>query len=90
MSNLPDDWDAWDEERQARYAKLMNWLDGPAFIESLNRNLEGMKTLARPGISFTPEQKAQIRAMQDAGDTATAQQTILDQLNKELPPPKDD
>lgn len=39
----------------------------------------------RPGIQFTPEQEAKIRAFVQEGKTALAQQIILDELNKEFP-----
>lgn len=77
--HLPDGWDTWPEEHQWRYAKLMNWMHSPAFVESLYRNLEGLRILSRPGVTFTDEQKAQIRAMSNID----AQRAILDTLTKE-------
>ncbi len=65
MQNLLDDWDTWPDEQQARYAALINYMDSPAFLESLYRNLDGMRVLTRPGVTFTPEQKALIEAMSD-------------------------
>lgn len=42
------------------------------------------KTMARPGVTFTDEQKAQIQAMVEAGKKADAQRVILDRLKEEF------
>lgn len=42
------------------------------------------KRMARPGVVFTAEQKAQIQAMVDAGKAQDAQRIILEQLRGEL------
>lgn len=44
----------------------------------------GLTALTRVGVTFTDGQKAQIKAMQDAGNMAGAQQIILSELNKEF------
>ena len=43
---------------------------------------DGYKTLKREGVAFTDSQSAQIDALFKAGDAASAQKLILDQLNK--------
>jgi hypothetical protein len=40
--------------------------------------------MARPGVTFTPEQEAQIRAMVEVGKTTDAQRAILDHLKSEF------
>lgn len=52
--------------------------------KALNDPIKGITALTRVGVSFTDEQKAQIKAMQDAGDMAGAQKIILAELNKEF------
>lgn len=52
--------------------------------KALNDPIAGISALSRVGVSFTEEQKAQIRAMQEAGDMAGAQGVILAELNKEF------
>ena len=52
--------------------------------KALNDPVKGITALTRVGVVFTEEQKAQIQAMQEAGDTAGAQAVILAELNKEF------
>ena len=50
--------------------------------KALNDPVKGITLLARAGVVFTAGQKAQITAMEKAGDVAGAQKIILDQLAK--------
>lgn len=52
--------------------------------KALNDPIKGITALTRVGVTFSDEQKAQIQAMQEAGDTAGAQAVILAELNKEF------
>lgn len=52
--------------------------------KALNDPINGISALSRVGVTFTDEQKAQIKAMQDAGNMAGAQRVILAELNKEF------
>jgi hypothetical protein len=52
--------------------------------KALNNPVEGISALSRVGVSFTDQQKEQIKAMQEAGDVAGAQGVILAELNKEF------
>jgi phage-related protein len=52
--------------------------------KALNDPINGISALTRVGVTFTDEQKAQIKTMQDAGDMAGAQGVILAELNKEF------
>lgn len=52
--------------------------------KALNDPANGLSKLTRAGVTFTEEQKKQIKAMQAAGDTAGAQKLMLDELNKEF------
>lgn len=52
--------------------------------KALNDPIKGITALTRVGVTFTEEQRAQIQAMQEAGDTAGAQAVILAELNKEF------
>jgi phage-related minor tail protein len=52
--------------------------------KALNDPIKGITALTRVGVTFTDEQKAQIQAMQEAGDMAGAQGVILAELNKEF------
>jgi hypothetical protein len=52
--------------------------------KALNDPVAGISALTRVGVTFTDEQKAMIKAMTEAGDTAGAQQVILAELNKEF------
>lgn len=52
--------------------------------KALNDPTVGITALSRVGVSFTEQQKAQIKAMQEAGDTAGAQTLILKELQKEF------
>ncbi len=52
--------------------------------KALNDPTTGMTALTRVGITFTQQQKDQVKAMQLAGDMAGAQKLILGELNKEF------
>lgn len=52
--------------------------------KALNDPIAGITALTRVGVSFTEEQKEQIKAMVEAGDVAGAQKLILAELNKEF------
>lgn len=52
--------------------------------KALNDPVKGITALTRVGVTFSDEQKAMIKAMQESGDTAGAQQVILNELNKEF------
>lgn len=52
--------------------------------KALNDPEKGITALTRVGVTFTDQQKAQIQAMQEAGDMGGAQKVILDELNKEF------
>jgi hypothetical protein len=53
-------------------------------LKALNDPIKGITALSRVGVSFTQQQKDQIKAMQDAGNTAGAQAIILAELTKEF------
>ena len=52
--------------------------------KALNDPTKGITALTRVGVSFTAQQKAQIKAMQASGDMAGAQAIILAELEKEF------
>lgn len=52
--------------------------------KALNDPIQGISALSRVGVSFTDQQKEQIKTMQEAGDMAGAQGVILAELNKEF------
>ena len=52
--------------------------------KALNDPIKGVTALSKVGVSFTEQQKAQIKAMAEAGDVAGAQKVILGELNKEF------
>ena len=52
--------------------------------KALNDPIKGMTALSRAGVSFTEQQKEQIRTMQEAGDIAGAQQVILAEIQGEF------
>ena len=52
--------------------------------KALNDPTTGLTALTRVGVTFTEQQKNQIKAMQSAGDMAGAQKVILSELNKEF------
>src|SRR6266540_849560 len=55
-----------------------------ALGKALNDPIAGITALSRVGVTFTDQQKKQIKTMQDAGDMAGAQGVILAELNKEV------
>lgn len=52
--------------------------------KALNDPVKGITALTRVGVSFTEQQKNQIKSMVAAGDTMGAQKIILGELNKEF------
>lgn len=52
--------------------------------KALNDPIKGVTALAKVGVSFTEQQKAQIKAMVEAGDVAGAQKVILKELETEF------
>jgi|GEM_PF-6851833 len=52
--------------------------------KALNDPVQGISALSRVGVTFTDQQKAQIKAMVDAGNTAGAQTLILNELEREF------
>lgn len=52
--------------------------------KALNDPIKGISALSRVGVTFTDQQKEQIRVMQEAGDMAGAQRVILNELAKEF------
>lgn len=52
--------------------------------KALNDPTSGLTALTRVGITFSDQQKEQIKTMQAAGDMAGAQTVILGELNKEF------
>jgi len=55
-----------------------------ALGKALNDPIKGVTALTRVGVTFSEEQKEQIKTMQEAGDVAGAQTIILNELNKEF------
>lgn len=51
--------------------------------KALNDPIKGITALSRVGVSFTEQQKEQIKAMVAAGDTAGAQKMILAELERQ-------
>lgn len=51
--------------------------------KALNDPIKGITALTRVGVSFTEQQKEQIKAMAEAGDVAGAQALILAELEKQ-------
>jgi phage-related protein len=52
--------------------------------KALNDPVKGLTALSRVGVQFTEDQKALIQGFVDAGDVASAQKVILDELNVEF------
>jgi len=52
--------------------------------KALNDPVKGITALTRVGVTFTAQQKDQIKAFVAAGDTLSAQKIILQELNKEF------
>jgi hypothetical protein len=66
-------------------ARLGTDLQGSAVMlgKALNDPVAGLSALSRVGVSFTEQQKEQIKAMVAAGDAAGAQALMLDELEKQ-------
>lgn len=52
--------------------------------KALQDPIRGLTALQRVGVQFTEQQREQVKAMVEAGDTAGAQKLILAELNKEF------
>ena len=52
--------------------------------KALNDPIAGIGALSKVGVTFTDQQKAQIKAMVESGDTMGAQKVILAELSKEF------
>ena len=52
--------------------------------KALNDPIAGVSALAEVGVTFTAQQKEQIKTLQESGDTLGAQKIILAELNKEF------
>jgi hypothetical protein len=52
--------------------------------KALNDPIKGVTALSRAGVSFTEQQKDQIRTMVEAGDTLGAQKIILEEMGKQF------
>lgn len=52
--------------------------------KALNDPKQGLSALTRVGVSFTEEQKEQIKAMQESGDMAGAQAVLLAELERQF------
>ena len=52
--------------------------------KALNDPIKGITALSRVGVSFTKQQKDQIKTLVDSGRTMDAQKVILKELNKEF------
>jgi len=52
--------------------------------KALNDPITGVSALAEVGITFTEQQKAQIKALSDSGDVASAQAIILKELESQF------
>jgi hypothetical protein len=52
--------------------------------KALNDPIAGISALSRVGVTFTDQQKKQIKALVDSGKTMQAQKIILGELNKEF------
>lgn len=55
-----------------------------ALGKALNDPVKGVTALTRVGVTFTEQQKEQIKTMQEAGNVAGAQNIILKELNTEF------
>jgi hypothetical protein len=55
-----------------------------ALGKALNDPMKGITALTRVGVTFTDQQKEQIKVMQQSGDMAGAQAVIIAELNKEF------
>ena len=61
-----------------------NQVIGDAIEKVWLGEMEGMRAMSKLGVSFTPEQRAQIETLVEAGDTVAAQKIILDSLEVSL------
>lgn len=52
--------------------------------KALNDPIKGLQSLGRVGVQFTEDQKSLIQGFVEAGDIASAQKVILDELNVEF------
>ena len=52
--------------------------------KALNDPVNGITALTRVGVSFTEQQKEQVKALQESGDMAGAQALILEEMNRQF------
>lgn len=52
--------------------------------KALNDPAKGLTKLTKIGVTFTDQQKEQVKALQESGDTMGAQKVILEELQKEF------
>ena len=52
--------------------------------KALNDPIQGMTALRRVGVSFTEQQKEQIKALQESGDLLGAQKIVLGEVQREF------
>lgn len=81
--------EVFDRAQQAALdlsARLGTDLQGSAIMvgKALNDPIQGISALTRVGVSFTDQQREQIRTMQQAGDIAGAQGVILEELTRQV------
>lgn len=80
--------DTFDKAQQAALdlsARLGTDLQGSAVMlgKALNDPIKGVTALTRVGVSFTAQQKEQIKTMAESGNVAGAQNLILAELTKQ-------
>lgn len=69
------------------YATSMQKELGPSAImvgKALNDPIKGLTALGKAGVQFTPEQKALIKGFVEMNDVASAQNIILDELERQF------
>lgn len=81
--------DTFDRAQQAALdlsAKFGKDLQGSAIMvgKALNDPVKGVTALTKVGISFTAQQKEQIKAMAEVGNVAGAQKLILSELERQV------
>lgn len=81
--------ETFDRAQQAAIdlsARLGTDLQSSAIMvgKALNDPVKGVTALTRAGVSFTAQQKEQIKAMAEVGDIAAAQAMILDELKRQF------
>lgn len=83
MNVSPDEFLAMSPDLQEAYLEQLK-AEGRNMERMYAITLRGFRVLARPGVSFTPEQYKVLRDIYASGDTLTTQKLILNQLKDEL------